>query len=237
MHTDKRGSFLHDGISPSHSPSLAPYPNPQSKVHIDCLAQREIQDALKDLEITNQVSRSRRYLTHPKSSSATSSILSYTSDSGVGDSVQWTTSSSVVAASRNVQRFVEGQNQLLNQTSQRDIDAKAAAITLINSSPHAEDLSHRVPHSLSGRHWTPQQHPLARNYTGAYSSDDNASFLTVTSESDLFIPRRYPPPNYSESDEPHHFPRSVTSQRACIHIETCVCVHVETCVCIYMTRR
>ena len=207
MHTDKRGGFMQDGIPPSYSPSLAPYPNPQSKVHIDSLAQREIQDALKDLEITKQVSRSR-HLTYPKSSSAASSILSYTSDSGVGDSAaQWTTSNSVVAASRNVQRFVEGQNQLLNQTSQRDIDAKAAAISLMNSSPHAEDLSHRVTHSFSGRHWAAQQHPLARNYTGAYSSDDNASFLTVTSESDLFVPRRYVPPNYSESDEPHHFPK------------------------------
>lgn len=200
---DKR-EYSH-GISPSHSPSLAPYPNSNSKIHIDQLAQREIQDALKDLEITNQVNRSRRYASHPKSISAASSMLSYTSDSGVGDSVQWNTCSSLVA-NRSVQRYVEGQNQLLNRTSQRDIDAKAAAITLMNSSPHAEDLSHPV-HHFSGRH-RPAPHPLARNYTGAYSSDDNASFLTMTSESDLFIPRRYHPATYSESDEPHHFARS-----------------------------
>ena len=198
-------------LSPPHSPSLGPYANPQSKLAIEQgqLAQHEIQDALKDLEITNQVSRNRRHLGHPKSSSAASSILSYTSDSGVGDSVQWgTTTSSMVASSRHVQRFVEGQNQLLSKTPQRDIAAKAAAITLINSSPHPEDLSYRV-HSLSGRHRLPQHqlHTRTTNYPGAYSSDDSGSFITLTSESDLFIPRRFPAANYSESDEPHHFPR------------------------------
>jgi hypothetical protein len=197
-------------LSPPHSPSLGPYANPQSKLAIEQgqLAQHEIQDALKDLEITNQVSRNRRHLGHPKSSSAASSILSYTSDSGVGDSVQWgTTTSSMVASSRHVQRFVEGQNQLLSKTPQRDIAAKAAAITLINSSPHPEDLSYRV-HSLSGRHRLPQHqlHTRTTNYPGAYSSDDSGSFITLTSESDLFIPRRFPAANYSESDEPHHFP-------------------------------
>lgn len=203
-------------LSPPHSPSLAPYPNPgQSKLAIEQgqLAQHEIQDAIKDLEITNQVSRNRRHLVgHPKSSSAASSILSYTSDSGVGDSVQWgTTASSMVAPSRHVQRFVEGQNQLLSKTPHRDMAAKAAAITLINSSPHPEDLSHRVHHSLSGRHRLPQHqlHTRTTNYPGAYSSDDSGSFLTITSESDLFIPRRFTPANYSESDEPHHFPRYV----------------------------
>ena len=205
------GDLPHRGdLSPPHSP----YPNPQSKLAIEQgqLAQHEIQDALKDLEITNQVSRNRRHLVgHPKSSSAGSSILSYTSDSGVGDSVQWgTTASSMVASSRHVQRFVEGQNQLLSRTPQRDIAAKAAAITLINSSPHPEDLSHRV-HPLSGRHRLPphQLHTRATNYPGAYSSDDNGSFITLTSESDLFIPRRFPPANYTESDEPHHFQRYV----------------------------
>ena len=208
VNMDKTAPDLHhNGLSPSHSPSLAPYPTTShSKPFIDSLAFREIQDALKDLEITNQVSRNRRYLAHPKASSAASSILSYTSDSGVGDSMPWGTPGSRLGtmANRHVLRFVEGQNQLMTQMPQRDMDAKAAALTLISSSPHAEDLEHRV--SLSGRHRLPN-HPLSRrNYPGAYSSDDNASFLTVTSESDLFIPRRYPPASY-ESDEPHHFPR------------------------------
>ena len=205
VHSEKQDFASHRGIPPSHSPY------PQSS-NIDAIAQREIQDALKDLEITTQVNRNRRHMMHLKSSSMASSILSYTSDSGVGDSVPWGTtasSCSVVGASQHVQRYIEGQNKLLNQTTQREIDAKAAAITLINNSPHPEDLSHRVSHtSLSSRHRLPPQHPLSRsNYTGAYSSDDNSSFLTITSESDLFIPRRYPPPNYSESDEPHHFTR------------------------------
>ena len=204
-------------VSPPHSPSLAPYPNAHSKLAIERLAQHEIQDALKDLEITNQVSRNRRHLGGGplKTSSATSSILSYTSDSGVGDSVQWgTTGSSLVAQNRYVQRFVEGQNLLLSKTPQRDMAAKAVAITLINSSPHAEDLLHRVPpHSLSSRHRLPPHQLTHANYPGAYSSDDSGSFITLTSESDLFIPRRFHATNYSESDETHHFPRSV-----------CVCV-------------
>lgn len=211
VNMDKTG-MSHNGVSPSHSPSLAPYPpSSHSKPFIDSFARSEIQDALKDLEITNQVNRNRRYLSHPKASSAASSILSYTSDSGVGDSMPWGTTATGsrlgTTTNRNVQRFVEVQNQLMTQTPQRDMEAKAAALTLINSSPHPEDLSHRV--SLSGRHRLPN-HPLSRrNYPGAYSSDDNASFLTVTSESDLFIPRRYPPASY-ESDEPHHFSRLVS---------------------------
>ena len=131
-------------------------------------------------------------------------------------------------ASRHVQRFVEGQNQLLSKTPQRDIEAKAAAITFINNSPHAEDLSHRVPHSMSGRHRL-QPHQLTRtNYAGAYSSDDSGSFITVTSESDLFIPRRFAPPNYSESDEPHHFTRFVTHTQTHSFIQALTQSHTHT---------
>lgn len=200
-------------LSPCHSPMASPHIIGRPTAYIDTLAQREIQDALKDLEITNQVNRKRRQQAGPRMSSTTSSILSYTSDSGVGDSAQWTAASSLVAANnRSVQRFVDGQKQLFNQMPKREMDAHAAAIALMNSSPHPEALSHRVPHSLSGsgRHRRDTNpHPFARNYTGAYSSDDSSSCFTLTSESDLFIPRRRYPHNnpYSESDDPHQYPR------------------------------
>ena len=150
-----------------------------------------------------QVSEARR----PFSRSACSSVLSTTSDSGVGDTLG--NSGLVTPKQDRLAAYVYHQNSLSDRTSEREREARAAAMSLIHASPQPESLNPRGPpmrpHPSSERH---SRRPYS-NYPEAYSSDDSSSCFTMTSHSsasDLFIPRRVPHrPAYSDNDESHHF--------------------------------
>ena len=205
-----RPSSVKHVLSPVKT-SLSPYgtPAPSSlkqppKSHINSLAMREVQDALKDLEITNKVHKKQRSLT---GSGCGSSILSTTSDSGVGDT--WATSGLVTpSANDRLQAYLQRQQFLATSMPEREVRAQAAAIALISNSPHPDALNPQVPIPVpQERH---QRQQFVRNFPNAYSSDDSSSCFTMTSQSstsDLFIPRRIPHPHsvYSDSDEPHHY--------------------------------
>lgn len=138
--------------------------------------------------------------------SGCSSVLSTTSDSGVGDTLA--TSGLVTPQQERLAAFVHRQKTLTNSIPERERDARAAAISLISNSPQPESLNPRVSSSI--RHHPPEKHrKYVGNYPEAYSSDDNSSNFTVTSlssTSDLFIPRRQPPrPAYSDNDDTHHY--------------------------------
>ena len=194
-------------LSPSiNSPSATPK-SQKHMSHINSLALREVQDALKDLEITNQVNKKRRSY----GQSVCSSVLSTTSDSGVGDT--WANSGLVTPSSNDrIQAYVQRQTMISNSLPEREMQAHAAAIALISNSPHPDALNPRVPmHDRRERH---TRHHFVHNFPGAYSSDDSSSCFTMTSQSstsDLFIPRRMPHPRsmYSDSDDTHHYSRYV----------------------------
>ena len=209
-----RPSSVKHVLSPVKT-SLSPYgtPGPSSlkqqqqppKSHINSLAMREVQDALKDLEITNKVHKKQRSLT---GSGCGSSILSTTSDSGVGDT--WATSGLVTPSGNDrLQAYLQRQQILATSMPEREVRAQAAAIALISNSPHPDALNPQVP-PIPVPQERQQRHQFVRNFPNAYSSDDSSSCFTMTSQSstsDLFIPRRIPHPHsvYSDSDEPHHY--------------------------------
>lgn len=210
-----RPSSVKHVLSPVKT-SLSPYgtPGPSSlkqqqqppKSHINSLAMREVQDALKDLEITNKVHKKQRSLT---GSGCGSSILSTTSDSGVGDT--WATSGLVTPSGNDrLQAYLQRQQILATSMPERDVRAQAAAIALISNSPHPDALNPQVPIPVPHGGERQQRQQFVRNFPNAYSSDDSSSCFTMTSQSstsDLFIPRRIPHPHsvYSDSDEPHHY--------------------------------
>ena len=196
-------------MSPStYSPTSIPRTTQAQKpmAHVNSLAEREVLDALKDLEITNQVNKKRR---------SGSSVLSTTSDSGVGDT--WATSGLVTPCSNDrLQAYLQRQSLITRSMPERDMQAQAAAIALISNSPQPEALNPRIPPSAltdnRDRHRRP--HAFSTNFPRAYSSEDSSSCFTMTSQSstsDLFIPRSrrlpytHPPSLYSDSDEPHHY--------------------------------
>lgn len=211
-----RPSSVKHVLSPVKT-SLSPYSTPTPslkqqhqqppKSHINSLAMREVQDALKDLEITNKVHKKQRSLT---GSGCGSSILSTTSDSGVGDT--WATSGLVTpSANDRLQAYLQRQKILATSMPEREVQAQAAAIALISNSPHPDALNPQVPPITVSEGSERQRRPqFVRNFPNAYSSDDSSSCFTMTSQSstsDLFIPRRIPHPHsvYSDSDEPHHY--------------------------------
>ncbi len=154
-----------------------------------------------------QVNESRRPISR---TSGCSSVLSTTSDSGVGDTLA--TSGLVTPHQDRLTAFVYHQNSLSDRTSDRDREARAAAMSLIHASPQPESLNPRVPSMRS--HLTPDRHSRRpySNYPEANSSDDSSSCFTQSSASDLFIPRRpHPRSAYSDNDDPHNFqPRYVS---------------------------
>ena len=134
---------------------------------------------------------------------STSSASSYISDSGVGESLLPSSgggSGLLHRAPHRVQAYIQSQNQLSSQLSDREQNARLAATMLINNSTHHEDLN------PNGRRI--QYH----NYQGAYSSDDSSSCFTTTthsSNSEFFVPRRSNGNFYTDSDDTRHHPRYV----------------------------
>jgi len=202
-------SPIKNSPSPYNSSTSMKQPQ-QSMAHINSLAMREVQDALKDLEITNEVHKKQRSHGRMTGSGCSSSIFSTTSDSGVGDT--WVTSGLVTPSTNDrLRAYLQKQNFLASSMPERDAQAHAAAIALISNSPHPDALNPQVPvRAPEGGERQRRPHQFVRNYPGAYSSDDSSSCFTMTSKSstsDLFIPRRIPHPHsvYSDSDEPHHY--------------------------------
>lgn len=204
-------------MSPTvHSPAGTPQPSTMKKrAHINSLAKREVEDAIRDLEITSQVTKRRRA---QMASSTCSSVLSATSDSGVGDS--WATGASdswqpptsgATTPFNNVHAYLRDVNMAKHAMGERDRMVQAAAITLITNTPKPEALKPRIPglRDSSQRHL--HGHDYMHNYSGAYTSDDSSSCYTMTSKSstsDLFIPRRphHPSSFYSDSEDSHYYP-------------------------------
>lgn len=200
-------------LSPSlYSPSGTPRSSSGQKAmaHINSLGLREVQDALKDLEIMNQVSK-KSWSHKPSGSAYSSSVLSTTSDSGVGDTLA---TSDLATPPSNVHAYLKRQNLLARSMPERDRRAQAAAIALISNSPQPDELDWATqsmpPQVNRDRHRSRQGHQFV-NYPHAYSSDDSSSCFTMTSKSstsDLFIPRRLPHHFHSDSDDPHRFSHS-----------------------------
>ncbi len=211
-------------MSPSvHSPAGTPQPSaPSSKptrAHLNSLAQREAQEALRDLEITNQVNKRRRGHLEQPGGSTCSSVWSTTSDSGVGDS--WVTGTSDgwqpagsggITPFNNVHAYLRDVDQAKHAMGERDRMVQAAAITLISNTPKPEALKPRVLGLREPRGRQHRSHEYVHNFPGAYTSDDSSSCYTMTSKSstsDLFIPRRmhhHPSSFYSDSDDSHYYP-------------------------------
>lgn len=162
--------------------------------------------------------RSQRHL------SGSSSVLSATSDSGVGDT--WVTSEMTTPSIDRIQAYLQRQNILSTSLPPRERDAHAAAVALISNSPHAENLNPEVPMHLSRHHHhhhhyqrnghthdtdhhQARQQQRVANMPPYSSGDDNSSVFTITSQSstsDLFIPRKaHQHSVYTDSEEPHHF--------------------------------
>jgi hypothetical protein len=139
--------------------------------HILSIAAREIQEAVKDLDITRQVRQKR--------STLSSSASSYISDSGVGEGFLPSSGSGPLGRPHpsRVQTYLQNQQRYTSQLSERDAQAQLAATMLINNNVPREDLN-----------------PIRnRYYPGAYSSDDSSSCFTATSQSsnsEFFVPRR-----------------------------------------------
>ena len=210
--------------SACHSPTEAPAAGggggglPESISFVNSCAQREVQDALKDLEITKQVSRRHGYRYRSGTSSVLSSTAYQTStDSGVGES--WGSvevgSNRPAASDSNdrLQAYLKKQSQLNQTMPEREVQAQAAAIALISNSPHQETLNPHVPmaHQLLADRNRGMYRPRAYN---SQSTDDSSSCVTMTSmssQSELFIPRRMPNP-YSDQDDQsslHHIARYI----------------------------
>ena len=98
--------------------------------HINSLGLREVQDTLKDLEIMNQVSK-KSWSHKPSGSAYSSSVLSTTSDSGVGDTLA---TSDLATPPSNIHAYLKRQNLLVRSMPERDRRAQAAAIALISNS-------------------------------------------------------------------------------------------------------
>lgn len=202
------------GHSPTETPGVVCPPEPFS--FVNSCAQREVQDALKDLEITKQVSRRHGYRNRSGASSVLSGTAYQTStDSGVGES--W--GSIGVGSNRPplsdssdwLQAYIKKQSQLSQTMPERDAQAQAAAIALISNSPHPETLNPHVPMA---------HQPNVERNRGMYrlraynsqSTDDSSSCVTMTSmssQSELFIPRRVSNA-YSDQDDQsslHHSAR------------------------------
>ena len=204
--------------SACHSPTEAPAAGgggrggglPESFSVVNSCAQREVQDALKDLEITKQVSRRHGYNRSGASSALSSTAYQTSTDSGVGES--WANRPAASDSSDRLQAYLKKQSQLSKTMPEREVQAQAAAIALINNSPHPETLN---PH-VSMAH----QPSSAERSRGVYrprtynsqSTDDSSSCVTMTSmssQSELFIPRRISN-TYSDQDDPsslHHIAR------------------------------
>lgn len=148
------------------------------------------------------------------------SVLSATSDSGLGDT--WANSGLTTPSNDRLQSYIHGQNMLSTSLQPRERDAQAAAIALISNSPQPESLNPQVPLHLarqqqrhhhqrghhheveSQHHHQNRQHRLPCHYS---SGDDSSSVYTMTSQSstsDLFIPRKAHH-GYTDSEEQHHY--------------------------------
>ncbi len=119
------------------------------------------------------------------------------------------TSGLVTPKQDRLTQYVYQMDSLRDRTSERERDARAAAMTLMHASPHPESLNPLVPSIRS--HPPADRHAKGRpygNFPEAYSSDDSSSCFTMTSHSsasDLFIPRRSSHrPTYSDNDESNH---------------------------------
>lgn len=137
-----------------------------------------------------------------QTTSGCSSVLSATSDSGVGE---WGTSGLVTPTNDRLHAYLQHQNMFASRQPERDRNAQAAAIALISNSPQPDSLNPRLPPPVHQHHQNEDRH-RRHNMTRYSSTDDSSSVFTMTSQSttsDLFIPRRTP--LYPESDEPHHF--------------------------------
>lgn len=186
---------------------------PESLSFVNSCAQREVQDALKDLEITKQVSRRHGGYGSRSGASSVLSAHQTSTDSGVGES--WGSvgvgSNRPPASNERLQAYIRKQSQLSQTMPEREVQAQAAAIALISNSPHPETLNPHVslanqpPERGRGNMYRPKQY-------NSQSTDDSSSCVTMTSmssQSELFIPRRVPN-TYSDQDDQssiHHMPR------------------------------
>ena len=187
---------------------------PESVSFVKSCAQREVEDALKDLEITKQVSRRHAYGNRSGASSVLSGTAYQTStDSGVGES--WgsigSNRTAMTASSERLQAYIKKQSQLSQTMPEREVQAQAAAIALISNSPHPESLNPHVAHQPPDSRNRGLYRPRVYN---SQSTDDSSSCVTMTSmssQSELFIPRtRRVPDSYSDQDDQsslHHISR------------------------------
>ena len=146
----------------------------------------------------DQLDRVSQSMPPPVNRERSSTILSITSDSGIG------TSSGLTPPPSNIQAYLHRQTERVRQ-------AQAAAIALISNSPPPDQLdwvSQSMPSPVNReRHRSHQAHSFV-NYPRAHSSDDSSSpfiLMSQSSTSDLFIPKRLPRQYHSDSDDPHHF--------------------------------
>ena len=195
-----------------------------SPTHIDSLAKRQVEDALKDLEITRVVQRKHRSGCSSVLSSSNSCYQTST-DSGVGDTLALNGATATPYEDR-VHSFVRTQEQLSRTRAPRSAMAQVAATVLIHNSPQQESLNPNVPppHGLADKRDSMRHHPPVGHHhrypnTRAYSSEDSSSCFTMTSQSstsDLFIPRRTPHHSmYSDSDDPRHYSSRFVCLQAC----------------------
>ena len=181
----------------------------RSQSHIVSQAAHEVQEAMKDLDISRQVgvvsecvcewvddALSLTQVSRKINSSLhSSSASSYMSDSGVSESWQPNSLLPSDDMGSRVHDYVTRQKKLTSNRSNRDAQAQAAAIMFINSSTHRDDEQFQPPI----RH-----HHNSHMHRQAYSGDDSSSCFTATSQSssDYFVPRR----------QPQHFNDSASQQ-------------------------
>ncbi len=122
------------------------------------------------------------------------------------------TSGLVTPQQDRLTQYVCQMDSIRGRTSEREREARAAAMTLMHGSPQPESLNPRAPSTRS--HHPPADRNSRRpygNFPEAYSSDDSSSCFTMTSHSsasDLFIPKRSSHRSaYSDNDDSHHFGR------------------------------
>lgn len=147
-----------------------------------------------------------------------SSSVHTTTDSGVG--VDMWGGNNIMTTDDRTRAYVYNHIRMTNAMPERDRDARAAAIALISNSPHPETLNPRIPqqtvhHQERQRRFNSHSHShghshghgqYVRNYPGAYSDSDTSSCATMSSTSELFIPRRIPPAHSVYSDDSYHRP-------------------------------
>lgn len=142
-----------------------------------------------------------------------SSASSYISDSGVGESNLPSSGSggpvtgghSARPPNNRVHMYLQNQQRVTSQQTERETQAQLVATMLMNNSVPSDELN---PYHNNGRR-------SYANYPGAYSSDDSSSCFTATSHSsnsEFFVPRR-PHPLYGDSNDEtrqqSHHPRLV----------------------------